>query len=830
MFEGHQILRRLKLNLGAHSFGYLINILNQLALLPVYLHFWPKAIYGEWLVLSALPVYVEMADFGLGIIASNRMCMASAKGDHDSATRVLHTTWAFQTGVLAFVLLALTGIIGWGDPSAWLGIHNLEPFDVKVVLFLLMTRSLIPCQLRIYAAIYASEFQAARSVFLQNAVRVVDLVVSIIMIVMGGGVIGVAAGMLTVYVLAMAYMQIDMHWAHLRYKLGWSGFSMEELKGCLRDGFAFQLIPTSGMFLMQGMTIVVNLALGPAAVVVYSITRVVCRISLAGVQLSSWAIRPELALLYGRGDLPRVKRIFELLVKLAFWISTAACLGVLLLGHWAIILLSYGKVEASGWFLVCFALTMVTSGFWNGASILLVAVNRHRNFAVMAFILTLLLLPLSWCLMRVLGLVGGPLGVLMVDLAICAYTWRECCRVFAKAAPVSLLDTLRFPDRAMYAQLFGSRHSSEFNQGTDSDKKEIISDDNSGGNMETTFNSEPLVSIIIDNYNYGDFVGEAIRSALEQTYPHIEVIVVDDGSTDHSRATIDSFQDPRIKKVYQENGGQAAAFNSGFSLSSGEIVFTLDSDDYLLPYAVEKVVGLYRPGVAGFHFRLKMEDDKKNPLGFCPVWNRPLASGRCDELLMKHGTYISPPMSGKAFVRECMAKFMPAPAVQFRQGADFYFYSSIAFFGEIVAIEEPLAVWRQHGRGYHLKRAMRTDYAQAVKQMKFLHTCQEALQEMGRKNNIAIPDDLMLRDGIYMRYRVLAWKLRPTAEPVPPGETFVDVLRASWRCVTTYAHYDRRKHLADIIWFSLSFPMPTRFLDYSQRIFGALKQYGEPNK
>jgi len=70
------------------------------------------------------------------------------------------------------------------------------------------------------------------------------------------------------------------------------------------------------------------------------------------------------------------------------------------------------------------------------------------------------------------------------------------------------------------------------------------------------------VSIIIDNYNYGRFLGEAIDSALAQTYPHVEVIVVDDGSTDNSREVIAKYGD-RIIPVLKENGGQASAFNAG---------------------------------------------------------------------------------------------------------------------------------------------------------------------------------------------------------------------------------------------------------------------------
>ncbi len=99
----------------------------------------------------------------------------------------------------------------------------------------------------------------------------------------------------------------------------------------------------------------------------------------------------------------------------------------------------------------------------------------------------------------------------------------------------------------------------------------------------------PLVSILINNYNYGCFLSEAIDSALAQNYQHCEVIVVDDGSTDNSREIIARYGD-KIIPVLKENGGQASAFNAGFAASRGSIICFLDSDDIFMPEKATEIV------------------------------------------------------------------------------------------------------------------------------------------------------------------------------------------------------------------------------------------------
>jgi glycosyltransferase involved in cell wall biosynthesis len=103
-----------------------------------------------------------------------------------------------------------------------------------------------------------------------------------------------------------------------------------------------------------------------------------------------------------------------------------------------------------------------------------------------------------------------------------------------------------------------------------------------------------LVSIVIPCYNYGWLLPETLNSVLVQTYPHWECIIIDDGSTDNSRAVGEEYQqrDARFRYIYQENKGMSAARNHGVAIAQGAYIQFLDSDDLLVPRKLETQVAL----------------------------------------------------------------------------------------------------------------------------------------------------------------------------------------------------------------------------------------------
>jgi glycosyltransferase involved in cell wall biosynthesis len=176
--------------------------------------------------------------------------------------------------------------------------------------------------------------------------------------------------------------------------------------------------------------------------------------------------------------------------------------------------------------------------------------------------------------------------------------------------------------------------------------------------------STPLVSILINNYNYGRFLGAAIESALAQSFENIEVIVVDDGSTDGSRDVMASFG-PRITSILKKNGGQASAFNAGFVASRGDIICFLDADDLFGPDKVARIVYLFEehPEIGWCFERVCEFDHETGKRGPARAKSKGVLSDVREVIREGRPPHIPTATSGMSFRRSTLECILPMPEI-----------------------------------------------------------------------------------------------------------------------------------------------------------------------
>jgi glycosyltransferase involved in cell wall biosynthesis len=222
--------------------------------------------------------------------------------------------------------------------------------------------------------------------------------------------------------------------------------------------------------------------------------------------------------------------------------------------------------------------------------------------------------------------------------------------------------------------------------------------------------ASPLVSVLIANYNYARFLGQALDSVLGQTYKNFEIVVCDDGSTDGSRDVLGIYGQKfrQLQVVLQENKGQSEAMLAAYKASRGEIICFLDSDDIFLPCKLESMVEAFAntPGAGLAVHRLSATDESLQTVRSIPALVGLVSGWKAPELSLKSPYMFSgmPPTSGLSLRRGIADRILPH--LQGRKTfADSVIQVSAPIITLIVAIERPLSLYRVHGaNSYSLRK------------------------------------------------------------------------------------------------------------------------------
>jgi len=272
---------------------------------------------------------------------------------------------------------------------------------------------------------------------------------------------------------------------------------------------------------------------------------------------------------------------------------------------------------------------------------------------------------------------------------------------------------------------------------------------------------QPLVSVCINNYNYGRFLGSAIDSVLEQDYSFVELVVVDDGSTDDSLLVLRAYEG-RGRFISKQNGGQISAVNAGFAASTGEIVIFLDSDDTLEPNAASRVVRDWTDGLSKVQYRLAVVDRHGTTIGTFPHCDTALPEGDVVPELLGRGAYATPTTSGNAYSRAVLEQIMPIPD---SFGApDGYLNACAPFFGNVHSVDEVLGMYRQHGMNMHHGSAL--DVTLVRRRIAHELDRERAIRATATAHGYEVEDDLLLRLPEHVLYLLLSIRLEPEPHPI----------------------------------------------------------------
>jgi O-antigen/teichoic acid export membrane protein len=367
---------RVAAGVAAHLYAQGVTILTQLATLPIFLSRWSTDTYGQWIVLSAIPVYLTVTDFGIVTAGGNMMSMHRARGEMDDVNRVFHSSIAIvmvMVPLIAVCMIVPVSLFGFG-----------LDFDHRYALDALILASLLNVVCGLFDSAYRPFGKYPKVTLLLTTARVLDWIGSIVGLYVGGGSLtGVALGALAGRSLSCVALFLFALKDVPELKWGLDKADGKLVRRLVRNGIGFLSFPVGNMLTLQGMVVLVGAQLGGGAVTLFNTSRTLARLLAQLAILTGKSMAPEISRLYGSGKDGEADRLIRQLLWVILPLTLVGAvalelLGPLILDHW-----SRGKLVFNRTVFTWLVGGATCAAPWQIRSTKLTATNRHSRLAVM---------------------------------------------------------------------------------------------------------------------------------------------------------------------------------------------------------------------------------------------------------------------------------------------------------------------------------------------------------------------------------------------------------------------------------------------------------------
>jgi len=413
--------------LAANGFGQAVTIGTQLLLTPLFFRQWGAALYGEWLILSAIPAYLALADLGVSSAAGNEMAMRAGAGELAGAQQTFRgargvARMAAVLALLVGVLLALGSALG-----GWPSLSRIGAQDAALILLMLSAQVALGFSGGVVQAGFRCAGFNALGTTWANVARLAEALAC------GAALAGGQSPLvLCLATLVVRALMLVWQWALLRRRCSWLfepavPADPHMLRRLLWPSLAFMAFPVAYALALQGPILLIGSLYGSAAVAVFSAMRTLARLPVQLTNVLNNAVSPEVSRAHGEGDLGKIRRLHRTAWTLTAGAGVLACAVLGLLGpRISLVWLGHGHHDQPMlWWLL--AVSWV-SAVWNVSSIVLTATNTHLRLSVIFLGANTVGLGLAALAGLWTGMPGLLAALLLVEVTMLAWVlpaaWR----------------------------------------------------------------------------------------------------------------------------------------------------------------------------------------------------------------------------------------------------------------------------------------------------------------------------------------------------------------------------------------------------------------------
>jgi O-antigen/teichoic acid export membrane protein len=405
---------RVVAGVAAHFYAQGVTILTQLATLPIYLARWSTDQYGQWIVLSAIPAYLTIADFGIVTAGGNMMSMHRARGETGEVNRVFHSS--------IFIIIVMVPLLALCTVTPLLVFGFGLDLDHRFALAALILASLLSVACGLFDSAYRSFGKYPKVTLLLTTARIVDWIGTIAGLYIAGSLTGVAIGLLSgrVFSCIALFLFALKDVPELKWNLSQADGGL--VKQLVRSGIGFLSFPVGNMLTLQGMVVLVGTQLGGGAVALFNTSRTLARLLAQLAILTGKSMAPEISRLYGAGK----DHEADVLIKQLLWVILPLTLvGAVVLEFLGPTIIEYwsrGKLVFDRTVFTWLVAGAICAAYWQIRSTKLTATNRHSLLATMFLAVSAGALLAAYFTGKIFGIASAAASTCLIEFAMALCT------------------------------------------------------------------------------------------------------------------------------------------------------------------------------------------------------------------------------------------------------------------------------------------------------------------------------------------------------------------------------------------------------------------------
>lgn len=416
---------RLLRGFGANGLSQIITVVIQVLSVPIFLQSWGQELYGEWLIISAIPTYISMSDIGFTTAAANDMTMNVARGKKSAALEVFQSIWLLISSISLVIIIIAVSVVYLLPVSDWLNLTELNQSEVKGVILLLTLYVLMGMQRNLIVAGFRCDGNYALGVTYASLLRLFEYGILVTFVSFGASPDIAALSFLISSMLGIFSMKITLSCKSQWLLYGYKYASLNNLKKLAKPAIASMSFPLGNAISNQGIIIAIGSTLGATNVVIFSTLRTLSRLALQVMGMIKNSVSPEISAAYASNEMTLARKLHRHACQLSLWMALLTVVILGLLGERIVTLWTRNIISFDRTLFFLMLAIVVISSFWFTSLTVLTSTNNHQKVSIYYLIATITSLILAVILLKKLGLNGAVIALIFTEILMSFYVVRN---------------------------------------------------------------------------------------------------------------------------------------------------------------------------------------------------------------------------------------------------------------------------------------------------------------------------------------------------------------------------------------------------------------------